>query len=163
MGICYLGKLPAGLEVVATAQFPPGVVMASSHPLAKKTEVSFDDCRGHAFLRISHTSPIHSIVLPEFALFWDALEPTILCNSTTMVNRLLIAGRGISFFSKIGCMAELARGEMVWRPFSNPQINAIQVGIVIPSHRSLSHVTRQFLERITRRLKQLELTASLID
>jgi hypothetical protein len=36
----------------------------------------------------------------------------------------------------------------------------IAVGILIPSHRNLSHVTRQFLERITRRLKQLEIAAS---
>ncbi len=163
IGICYLGKLPAGLEVVAKAQFPPGVVMAPSHPLARMAALSFDDCRGHAFLQISRLSPIHSIVLPEFARFWDALEPAISCNSTIMVKRLLIAGRGLSFFSKIGFMDELARGEVVWRPLASPAINAINVGIVVPSHRALSHVTLQFLDRITRRLKQMELSASMMD
>lgn len=163
IGICYLGKLPAGLKVVATAPFPPGVVMASSHPLAKKTKLSFDDCRGHAFLQISRISPIHSVTLPAFSNFWDELEPTISCNSTPMVKRLLIAGRGISFFSKIGFMDELARGEVVWRPLANPAINQIKVGIVVPTHRTLSHVTLQFVERIVRRLKQLELNASLMN
>ncbi|MGH8831419.1 MAG: LysR family transcriptional regulator [Polaromonas sp.] len=159
IGICYLGKLPSGLEVVAKALFPPGVVMASSHPLAKKAQLSFDDCRGHAFLQISGISPIHSMVLPEFSNFWDELVPAVSCNSTTMVKRLLIAGRGISFFSKIGFMDELARGDVVWRPLANPAINAIEVGIITPSQRALSHVTMQFLERITRRLKQLELVS----
>lgn len=74
---------------------------------------------------------------------------------------MIIAGRGLSFFSKIGCMDELDRGEVVWRPLTNRAINAIEVGIVIPSHRSVSHMTRQFLERITRRLKQMEVAASL--
>lgn len=161
IGICYLGKLPAGLEVVAKAAFPPGVVMASSHPLAKKAQLSFDDCRGHAFLQISRISPIHSVVLPEFSEFWDELVPAVCCNSTTMVKRLLIAGRGISFFSKIGFMDELARGDVVWRPLANPAINAIEVGIITPSQRTLSHVTAQFLDRITRRLKQLELVAGM--
>lgn len=159
IGICYLGKLPSGLEVVAKAPFPPGVVMASSHPLAKKEQVSFDDCRGHAFLQISGISPIHSVVLPEFSNFWDELVPAVSCNSTTMVKRLLIAGRGISFFSKIGFMDELARGDVVWRPLANPAINAIEVGIITPSQRALSHVTLQFVERITKRLKQLELVS----
>lgn len=163
IGICYLGKLPAGLKVVATAPFPPGVVMASSHPLAKKTKLSFDDCRGHAFMQISRISPIHSVTLPAFSNFWDELEPTISCNSTPMVKRLLIAGRGISFFSKIGFIDELARGEVVWRPLANPAINQIKVGVVVPTHRTLPHVTLQFVERITRRLKQLELNASLMD
>ena len=161
IGLCYLGKLPATIKVVAKAPFPPGVVMAPSHPLAKKARISFDDCRDQAFLQISRISPIHNLVQPEFSQFWDDLVPAISCNSTTMAKRLIIAGRGISFFSRIGFMDELERGEVVWRPLANRAVNAIEVGILIPSHRSLSHVTLQFLERITRRLKQLELAAAL--
>ena len=160
IGICYLGKLPSALEVIAKAPFPPGVVMAPSHPLARQDKITFDDCRGHAFIQISRISPIHALVQPEFSRFWDELVPSISCNSTTMAKRMIIAGRGISFFSKIGFMDELDRGEVVWRPLDNKAINAIEVGILIPSHRNLSHVTRQFLDRITRRLKQLEIAAS---
>ena len=140
--------------------FPPGVVMAPSHPLAKKAEISFDDCRSHAFVQLSRRSPIHSLVVPEFTKFWDELEPSIVCNATPMVKRLLIGGKGISFFSKIAFMNELAHGEVVWRPLANAKINKIDVGILTPSHRRLSHVTLQFVERIALRLKQVELAAS---
>ena len=161
IGICYLGKLPATLKVVAKAPFPPGVVMAASHPLAKKARISFDDCRDLAFIQVSRLSPIHNVVQPEFSRFWDDLVPAMSCNSTTMAKRMIVAGRGISFFSRIGFVDEIERGEVVWRALDNRAVNAIEVGIVIPSHRALSHVTLQFLERITRRLKQLELTAAL--
>ena len=160
IGICYLGKLPAGVKAVAKAAFPPGVVMAPSHPLAKKAQISFDDCRSHAFIQVSRLSPIHSLVVPEFERFWDDLQPGISCNSTTMVKRLLIGGKGISFFAKIGFMDELARGEVVWRPLANARINRIEVGILMPTHRTLSHVAQEFLDRIMLRLKQLELAAS---
>ena len=53
-------------------------------------------------------------------------------------------------------MDEIARGEVVWRPLAHRAVNAIEVGILVPAHRSLSHVTRQFLDRLIRRLKQLE-------
>ena len=76
-----------------------------------------------------------------------------------MAKRMIIAGRGISFFSKIGFMDEIERGEVVWLPLANAAINAIEVGIVTPSNRTLSHVTLEFLERITRRLKQLAMSA----
>ena len=49
-----------------------------------------------------------------------------------MVKRLLIGGKGISFFSKVGFMNELARGEVVWRPLANAKINKIEVGILPP-------------------------------
>ncbi len=160
IGISYLGKLPAGLAVVAKAAFPPGVVMAPSHPLAKRAELSFDDCRSYAFIQVSRQSPIHSLVVPEFEKFWDELQPGIACNSTPMVKRLLIGGKGISFFSKIGFMNELARGEVVWRPLANAKINKIEVGILTPTHRTLSHVSLQFVERIALRLKQMALAAA---
>lgn len=159
IGMCYLGKLPATLRVVAKAPFPPGVVMAAAHPLARKQRVSFDDCRGLPFIQISRVSPIHTVVQTEFTRFWDDLEPSIQCNSTTMAKRLIIAGRGISFFSRIGFINEIASGEVVWRPLAHRAVNAIEVGIVVASHRTLSHVTEQFLSRLTRRLKQLELAA----
>ena len=76
-----------------------------------------------------------------------------------MAKRMIIAGRGISFFSKIGFMDEIERGEVVWLPLANAAINAIEVGIITPSNRTLSHVTLEFLERITRRLKQLAMSA----
>ena len=99
-------------------------------------------------------------MMPEFAKFWDELEPAISCNATPMVKRLLVGGKGISFFSKIGFINELARGEVVWRPLANARINKIEVGILTPSHRTLSHVALQFVERITLRLKQMELAAA---
>lgn len=160
IGMCYLGRLPATVRVVAKAPFPPGVVMAAAHPLARKARLSFDDCRGQPFIQISRVSPIHTVVQPEFARFWDDLEPQIQCNSTTMAKRLIIAGRGISFFSRIGFVQEIAAGEVVWRPLANRAVNAIEVGIVVAAHRSLSHVTEEFLMRLTRRLKLLEAAAS---
>ena len=87
-------------------------------------------------------------------------EFTKFFNATPMVKRLLIGGKSISFFSKIGFMNELARGEVVWRPLANAKINKIEVGILTPSHRTLSHVALQFVERIALRLKQVELAAS---
>ena len=56
-------------------------------------------------------------------------------------------------------MNELARGEVVWRPLANAKINKIEVGNLTPSHRTLSHVTLQFVERFALRLKQVELAA----
>jgi hypothetical protein len=52
-------------------------------------------------VQISRLSPLHSTVLPAFQKFWDELVPAISYNSTPMVKRMLIAGKGMSFFSKI--------------------------------------------------------------
>jgi hypothetical protein len=46
----------------------------------------------------------------------------------------------------------------VWRPIDDENINELTVGIIVPSQRALPHVTGEFIERMVRRLKHVELT-----
>ncbi|RQS66651.1 LysR family transcriptional regulator [Burkholderia sp. Bp8963] len=158
IGISYITKLPAGLDVAAEVSLPPGVVMAASHPFAKRERISFEDCRSHAFLRLEGRSPIQGVVTTDFAEFWESLQPSVTCNSTTLLKRLIAAGRGISFFSKLAFLDELARGEVVWRPLDDDNVNALTVGVIVPNQRALPHVTVEFLDRVVRRLRHVELS-----
>ena len=36
-------------------------------------------------------------VSPKFSEFWDLLTPSVTCNSTLLLKRLIVTGRGISF------------------------------------------------------------------
>ncbi|WER49439.1 LysR family transcriptional regulator [Cupriavidus sp. WKF15] len=158
VGVTFMSKLPAGLEIAAQVALPPGVVMASSHPLARKERLSFADCRDHAFLRLEGPSPLQGVVSPRFAEFWDLVTPSVVCNSTILLKRLVASGRGISFFSKLAFADEIASGEVVWRPFDEPNINALTVGIITPCQRAMSSVTTEFVRGLVHRLKQVELS-----
>jgi DNA-binding transcriptional LysR family regulator len=103
---------------------------------------------------------ISATLSAEFTAFWDDMEPAATCNSTPLLKRLIMAGKGISCSSKIAFVEELKRGGLLWRPFALPALNALQMGIVVPTQRALSHVTQSFVGRMARRLTQLELTAA---
>jgi DNA-binding transcriptional LysR family regulator len=162
VGCSFLGRLPTGVAAVSLASLPLGIVMPPGHPLAGQEQVTLADCARYPFMRSSTSAAVTSAMCPEFAKFWDETEPVATCTSTPMLKRLIIAGKGISCFSKIAFMEELARGELVWRPFDLPALNGIQVGILVPTQRALQHVTQNFLARLTRRLKQLETTAAVL-
>src|SRR5260221_14742578 len=91
-----------------------------------------------------------------FAKLWDSLETRNSSNARKMLKRSVVAGRGIAFFSKLGFMKELASNEAVWRPLDAPAINRLRVGILIGRNRVLPFVARTFLDRLVRRLKDLE-------
>jgi DNA-binding transcriptional LysR family regulator len=160
IGISFLSRLPAGLKVVARAPFPLGVVMAPSHPLARKKAIRTADCEGQAFLRSSGPSPLSGVQVPEFGRFWDAVAPHVTCNSTPLLKRLIVAGKGIAFFSKIAFIDDLARGDLVWRPLGIAAVNRMEAGIFVSSQRPLSHVGSAFVERIVRRFRQMEIAAA---
>ena len=161
IGMRFLGRLPARLEAIAL-----GAVSdrrgdgAGASAAPDRPQSASPTARSQPFLRSLGQSPIRSSVSREFAEFWDELEPVVTCNSTPMVKRLIIAGKGISFFSKIAFIDELQRGDLVWRPFDIPALNGMKVGILVPSHRALPHVTQNFVARLARQLKQLEAVAA---
>ncbi len=156
MGSCFVTRTPAGTQDVASAAFPIGVVMAPSHPLAGRQRITYDDCRGYPFLLSHGRWPIYDTLAPTFAEFWDALEPRISSNASPLLKRSVVAGRGIAFFSKLGFLKEIARNEAVWRPLDDPAINRLRVGILIGKNRRLPFVARAFLDRLVRRLQDLE-------
>ena len=162
IGCSFLGRLPTGVAAVSLAAMPLGIVMPPGHPLASQEKVSLADCARYPFMRSSTSAAVTSNMSPEFAKFWDETEPVATCTWTPMLKRLIIAGKGISCFSKIAFIDELTSGELVWRPFDVPALNDIQVGIMVPTNRTLQHVTQNFLARLTKRLKQLEATAAVL-
>jgi DNA-binding transcriptional LysR family regulator len=162
IGCTFVGRLPAGVAAVTLAALPFGVVMPPGHPLAAREQVSLADCARYPFMRSSSQPAVSATTSPEFARFWEDMEPVATCSWTPMLKKLIIAGKGISCFSKIAFIEELARGELVWRPFDLPALNSMQVGILVPTQRALPNVTQNFVARMTRKLKQLEALAATV-
>lgn len=159
-GIAIISHVPAGIRVTARAALPVGVMMAPGNPLAQKKEIRLADCVGQPHLRSQEQPHISSSVCPEFTAYWDQLEFAATCNWTPMIKRMIIAGLGIGFYSKVAFVEELSRGEVVWRPFDLPALRTLTIGIMVPGQRALPAVTSNFVDRLTRRLKQLEIAAT---
>lgn len=161
LGMTYLGRLPVGVTAIALARFPIGVVMAAGHPLSNQKHVRLQECSGYPLVKPSMSPVVTAAQAPEFAEFWDGIEPTAICSSMPMLRRLIAAGLGIGFFSKIAFLPGLLRGDLVWRPLAVPELEQLQIGILAPTQRVLTNVTRNFIDRLTRQLKQLEGAAAL--
>jgi len=156
IGICFVTRAPRGTEIVASAAFPIGVVMAPSHPLAGHARIRYEDCRGYPFLLSHGRWPIYDALAPAFAQFWDSIDPRISSNASPLLKRSVIAGRGIAFFSRLGFLREIASCEAVWRPLEDPEINQLRAGIIVGRGRRLSFVERTFLDRLVRQLEDAE-------
>ena len=156
IGICFVTRAPPGTEIVASAAFPIGVVMATSHPLAGQAQIRYEDCRGYPFVLSHGRWPIYDTLAPAFAEFWDTIEPRVSSNVSPLLKRSVVAGRGIAFFSRLGFTKEIAAGEAVWRPLDDPAINKLRAGIIVGRGRTLPFVERTFLDRLVRKLQELE-------
>ena len=157
IGCTFVDRIPPSLKVAASASMPLGIVMPPGHPLADRSAVTLEECSRYPYMRSSTNPAVSNAMSPEFARFWEETIPVATCSSTTLIKRLILAGKGISCFSKIAFVDELNRGELVWRPFAFPSMNQIRVGIFVPAQRSLTDVAQHFLGRMVKKLHELEI------
>jgi len=156
IGIAFIHQEPAGLDVCFSASFPIGVVMTADNPLASKYELSYQDCQDQPFL-LSHARwPIYGTLSPQFAEFWDSLKPVLVSNVSPVIKQAVMAGRGLSFFTRLGFLDEIQEGEVVWRPLADPAINRMKVAIVVRKNHKLSLVQKAFLDGLVRYLRLVE-------
>jgi DNA-binding transcriptional LysR family regulator len=110
--------------------------MPATHPLARRRSIRLDDLRGHPVVLPTGPLPRTMDVDPGFAAFRAAARPRLSSNSIALLKHAIRAGAGISFFTRIGFMSEIAAGEIAWRPLATRPINRLKLGLLAATGRT---------------------------
>ncbi len=118
----------------------------TNHPLAKKKAIYLEDCADYPLL-------LHEVQLPEgptsraaFIAAGISPEPVLVSNSLAMTKELLLANRGIAFFTRIAFRQEILGGVLVHVPFHDDQKFGLKMGIVVAESRRLSPAALKMTE-----------------
>jgi DNA-binding transcriptional LysR family regulator len=76
-------------------------------------------------------------------------------NSLTFNKELVLRGLGVAFYTRIGFLAELARGEVVAVPLANDAYSELRLGLVLP-HRQPTPATRVVVRALEAALVALQ-------
>lgn len=127
------------LRQVAVARFPLGVVVAAAHPLAARTTVTLNDCVGHRLILPDTQLSIHRALRTLIFDLQAHDRAFVTSSSIQLMNRLALAGLGLSFQTRLGIEAEIARGELVHIPLSRAGEKVwSELGIYVRAGRSLA-------------------------
>jgi DNA-binding transcriptional LysR family regulator len=156
IGICFCQKAPPGTRVVASARFPSGVVLGISHPLAKKEELTFEECRAYSIFRPGSDHELPTALSAEHVRHWEQAKVQVQSNSFGLLKSLIMGGHGLVFFTKLGFLSELEQNAVVWRPLVGVSETTPDVVILVQSQKTLSPVGDEFLKCLIRIFKQFE-------
>jgi DNA-binding transcriptional LysR family regulator len=154
IGFTFVSQVPSTVRFLAEISAPIGVVMPAEHPLALDTTVDFEAARRFPLLAQGDSLPRSADIDPAFAKFRAELQPKLVSNSIQMLKVALRLNQGIAFFTRLGFLEEIERGELAWRPFKSPAINRLKLGVLVPSGRSLSPPAQHIVRRLTDDLRR---------
>ena len=148
MGFTFVGQIPNSVRYLTEIAAPIGVVMRADHPLANKLAVDFDDISRYPVLTQSGPLPKGADVDAAFANFKSAIKPKLQSNSIQMLRLAIMLNMGVSFFTRLGFLHEIEKGELAWRPLNSPGLNTLRIGLVVSAQRGLSPPAEQFARRL---------------
>lgn len=155
LGFTFVARSSRAVHFAAELPAPIGVVMPSDHPLAARRAITFQDATAFPFLAQAGPLPRSADIDPDFARFRATLKPRLVSNSIQALKMALRLNMGIAFFTRLGFLDEIARGEMVWRPFENAAINALRIGLLVAEGRTPSAPARQLTRLLMEELARL--------
>jgi DNA-binding transcriptional LysR family regulator len=148
MGFTFVGQIPRSVRYTAEISAPIGVVMRADHPLANKLAVDFDELSRYPILTQTGPLPKGADADAAFATFKSEIKPKLQSNSIQMLKLAIMLNIGVSFFTRLGFLHEIEKGDIAWRPLNSTGVNTIRIGLVVPSLRDLTPPAEQFARRL---------------
>lgn len=155
IGFTFVSRVERAVHFAAEVPAPIGVVMPADHPLASRPAVHFQDAAAFPFLAQSGPLPRSADIDPEFARFRATLKPRMVSNSIHALKLAIRLGMGIAFFTRLGFLDELERGELAWRPFDGAAINTLRIGLLVAEGRTPTAPARQLTRMLIEDLARL--------
>lgn len=153
MGFTFVSEpAPAGLRILAGVPAPIGVVMRADHPLSNRLVVSFDEVRTFPIFTQPGALPKGIDADPDYAAFRASVAPKMLCNSIQMLKVCVMLNMGVAFFTRLGFLREIERGDIVWRPFGSPGLCRLRIGLIVSANRAASPPAQQLAARLAKDL-----------
>lgn len=155
IGFTFVARSSRAVHFAAEFPAPIGVVMPADHPLAARSAIRFQDTAAFPFLAQAGPLPRSDDIDPDFARFRASLKPRLVSNSIQALKLAVRLNMGIAFFTRLGFLDEIERGEVAWRPFESAAVNALRIGLVVAEARTPTAPARQLTRFLISELGRL--------
>lgn len=154
IGITFDLARPHDIKLVHGVQMPLMAIVAKHHPLARQKSVTLQECAQFNLLLQLDNEVMSSMIAVELASLDRVGRTFVATNNQMMLKPLILSGEGVAFFTPLGLFKELTAGDVVALPIAGSRLQNMEVGIVAPRNRQLTHATEAVIEAMSVELEK---------
>ncbi len=155
-GLTFNISHPDDTKLIADVPMPLMAMVSQSHPLAKRSSVTLQECAQFNLLLQMDTDPLRSLIEVELSVLQRSGRILVTSNHLMMLRSMVKYGLGVAFYTPIGMTEELAAGDIVGVPLSGTKLGTLRLGILIPRRRQLTRAAHAMVDRLGTALTELE-------
>jgi len=118
-------------QMLHRVPMPLVVCVSANHPLATRQSLSLPECAQYKLLLQADTQPIRCLIDMELSLFERIGRPLLISNLQALLKPFIIQGTGVAFFTPLGFMEEIQRGDIVPIPITESRLRDLHMGILV--------------------------------
>lgn len=154
IGITFDLSRPHDIKLVQGVRMPLMIIVAKNHPLARQKAATLQECAQFKMLLQLDNEVMSSMLSLELASLDRVGRTFVATNNQMMLKPLIMSGEGVAFFTPLGLLKELASGDLVALPIAGSRLQNMEVGVVVPRHRALTHATEAVAEALGNELQR---------
>jgi DNA-binding transcriptional LysR family regulator len=155
LGLAFGVRRDPNIRIILSIEARLGVVVAPSHPLARRSVVKLTDCVLHPIILPGRSMVFRGILDEAFAKMAISVDPLIETTEFEMMKRFVTLNGGVAFLNRINVDIEQRRGELVFIPIQEGNLSSQQLTLFCRERGALSTLASQFAESM--RLALLEI------
>ena len=155
LGLTFDPVWRGGIDVLQNIPCPLHAIMRSDHVLADRNSVTLDECGSHPLIYQENFGSIRAFLGEGLDAFKRAHKPVVRSNTLALLKKLLLSGAGISFYTRLGFVEELADGRLVAVPLESEHLSQLRLCLLAPSERSPTVAARVMADHLKRDLANL--------
>lgn len=157
IGVSFVLDLHPDVRAVARRGAVIGIILRADHPLAERSSLSVHDIADYTLVRTTDARGRHSIIDQVVTDSMVQSQATLFTNSLPLARKMILAGRGIGLYTRLGFLSELESGILRFVPLDAQQLNDLRIGVLVSARRPLEPASAVMCDMIADRLKRLNL------
>ncbi|MEP3277696.1 MAG: LysR family transcriptional regulator [Stappiaceae bacterium] len=157
IGLSFCNDIQPDVRTLAEKSTPLGAVMLPNHPLAERSKLSVTDIASYAKVRSIDARGRNSIINHISSDEVDPLSAKIFTNSLPLAKQMILQGRGIGLYTKIGFLNEIEAGNLRFVPLDIEALSRLRIGVIVSSRIGMGPTKHLVCDELIRSLKAIKL------
>lgn len=157
IGITFTFDLHPDVRVISEKTAPIGIIMRPDHPFAGRANLTISDLAGQKMVRTVDARGRNSIIDQAISGMSAMLSTNCFTDTLHVAKQMILAGRGLGLYTKIGFYEEIQQGTLCFVPLMHDVLLDLRIGVVMSASSGISPPERLLGNEIRRALAQLRL------
>ncbi len=157
IGISFVDDDHPGIRSLTEKSAPIGVIVLPNHPLAERNKLNVEDLAGFPMIRSIDARGGHSLIDQVVSDIAPLLSTTLFTNSQPMAKEMIMRGRGLGLYTKLGFLKEIEANKLRYVPLEVPHLNAFKLGVIVSDRTNMAPIKHILCDEIAKAFSLIRL------